>query len=326
MGDEMNEIAQVVSSVGARSQAAAEPQIATNPQTVNPQAGNQAVNKELGNKELGNKIGKLLVTKGKITREEFKSIISVQNEQNLRFGDAAVQLGLLEPEDIEAILAEQFSYTVPPDRNTTLDPRLFAAFQPDCLQAEAVRSLRSELLLRYFNRGEHLSLAIVGTENAEAIALTTANLAISFAQLGKRTLLVDGNLRSPQLHKLFGHNERNPGLTDLIAARALVEPIAVPDLGSLWVVAAGTQAPNPQELLASKQYADRMQDLAAHFEVIIINTPPLNHIADGRLIAAHSGAALVVAHEHQSRMQDLESLCASLRSLGVRLLGAALQQ
>lgn len=275
---------------------------------------------------LVNKIGRMLEVRGKITREEFKSIISVQNEENLRFGEAALKLGLVEPEDIEAVLAEQFAYTVPPDRNTNLDSRLIAAFQPDSLQAEALRSLRSELLLRYFNRGEHLSLALVGAENDEGLALTVANLAISFAQLGKRTLLIDGNLRSPQLHKLFGLNERNPGLTDLIAARTLVEPIAIPDLGALWVLAAGTQAPNPQELLAGKHYAERLHDLSTHFEVVIINTPPLNHIADARLIAAQSGAALIVAQQNVSRVQDLESICSTLRSLGVRLLGTALQQ
>ncbi|GGY74369.1 hypothetical protein GCM10011613_19710 [Cellvibrio zantedeschiae] len=281
---------------------------------------------EATSKELVNKIGRMLESRGKITREEFKSIISVQNEQNLRFGDAALQLGLVEREDIDAILAEQFAYTAPPDRNTTLDSRLVVAFQPDSAEAEALRSLRSELLLRYFNRGEHLSLAIVGAEDAKGIALTAANLAISFAQLGKRTLLVDANLRSPQLHKLFGHNERNPGLTDLIASRTLVEPIAVPDLGSLWVVAAGTQAPNPQELLASQNYAERLQDLSAHFEVIIINTPPLNHIVDAQLISAHSGAALLVVQENVSRVQDLETICNTLHGVGVRLLGAALRQ
>lgn len=277
-------------------------------------------------KALVNKIGRMLESRGKITREEFKSIISVQNQENLRFGDAALRLGLVEPEDIKAVLAEQFAYTVPPDRNTSLDPRLIAAFQPDSLQAEALRSLRSELLLRYFNRGEHLSLALVGAENDEGLAITVANLAISFAQLGKRTLVIDGNLRSPQLHKLFGLNERNPGLTDLIAARTLVEPIAVPDLQALWVLAAGTQAPNPQELLAGKHYAERLQDLSTHFEIVIINTPPLNHIADARLIAAQSGAALIVAQENVSRVQDLESICNTLHSLGVRLLGTALQQ
>jgi protein-tyrosine kinase len=276
--------------------------------------------------EVINKIGRMLESRGKITREEFKSIIAVQNEQNLRFGDAALMLGLVQREDIDEVLAEQFAYTAAPDRNTTLSPKLIAAFQPDSVQTEALRSLRSELLLRYFNRGSHLSLAIVGAEDAESIAITSANLAITFAQLGISTLLVDANLRSPQLHTLFGHNERNPGLADLIAERALVEPIAVNTLGSLWVLAAGTQAPNPQELLANQRYAEKLQEMALHFDVIIINTPPLNHIKDAQIIAAQSGAALMVVQENMSRWKDMETMCSSLRGVGVRLLGAALLQ
>lgn len=281
---------------------------------------------DLPAQEVISKIGRMLESRGKITREEFKSIIAVQNEQDLRFGDAALLLGLVEREDIDAVLAEQFAYTTPPDRTTALNPKLVTAFQPDSAQTEALRSLRSELLLRYFNRGAHLSLAVVGAEDAAGIATTSANLAITFAQLGMRTLLVDANLRSPQFHTLFGHNERNPGLSDLIAGRALVEPVAIPSLGSLWVLAAGTTAPNPQELLASNHYAEKLQELATHFEVIIINTPPLNRIKDAQLIAAHSGAALVVVQENISRLKDIETICSSLRGVGVRLLGAALQQ
>ncbi len=284
------------------------------------------VRSDVFNHEVVNKIGRMLESRGKITREEFKSIIAVQNEQNLRFGDAALMLGLVQREDIDRVLAEQFAYTTPPDRNSDLAPTLVAAFQPDSPQTEALRSLRSELLLRYFNRGEHLSLAIVGAEDAVGIATTAANLAITFSQLGLSTLVVDANLRSPQLHKLFGCNERNPGLSDLIAERSLVEPIAIPALGSLWVLAAGTEAPNPQELLASKYYAEKLQELAIHFEVIIINTPPLNRIKDAQLIAAQSGAALVVVQENISRLQEVETICNSLRGVGVRLLGAALQQ
>lgn len=277
-------------------------------------------------KEVINKIGRMLESRGKITRDEFKAIINVQNEQNLRFGDAALLLGLVQNDDIKAVLAEQFAYTTPPDRNSALDPKLIAVFQPDSPQTEALRSLRSELLLRYFNRGSHLSLAIVGADDAPGIALTAANLAITFAQLGIATLLVDANLRSPQLHTLFGHNERNPGLSDLIAERLVVEPVAIPSLGSLWVLAAGTEAPNPQELLASKYYAEKLQELATHFEVIIINTPPLNRVKDAQLVAANSGAALVVVRENISRLKEVETMCSNLRGVGVRLLGATLQR
>ncbi|RZA01302.1 MAG: polysaccharide biosynthesis tyrosine autokinase [Moraxellaceae bacterium] len=281
---------------------------------------------ELIGKEMVNKIGRMLENRGKITRDEFKAIIAVQNEQDLRFGDAALLLGLVQNDDIKSVLAEQFSYTTPPDRDSGLDSRLIAAFQPDSVQTEALRSLRSELLLRYFNRGSHLSLAIVGSEDESGIATTASNLAITFSQLGIRTLLVDANLRSPQLQTLFGHNERSAGLSDFIADRVQVQPTAIPSLGSLWVLTAGTQAPNPQELLASKHYAEKLQILTNEFEVTIINTPPLTDVKDAQLIAAQSGAALLVVQENVSRLKEVETLCSSLRGVGVRLLGAALQQ
>jgi chain length determinant protein tyrosine kinase EpsG len=314
----MNDIAQAAPAAIARPDVLGKTDALIKPDTLG--------RPDIVGKDAINKIGRMLESRGKITRDEFKSIINVQNEQDLRFGDAALMLGLVQREDIDAVLAEQFAYTALPDRNSTLSPKLVAAFQPDSPQTEALRSLRSELLLRYFNRGAHLSLAIVGAEDAAGIAITSANLAITFAQLGMSTLLVDANLRSPQLHTLFGHNERNPGLSDLIAERALVEPVAIPSLGSLWVLAAGTAAPNPQELLASNHCAEKLHELATHFDVIIINTPPLDRIKDAQLIAAHSGAALVVVQENISRLKDVETICSSLRGVGVRLLGAALQQ
>ncbi len=280
---------------------------------------------EITGKEMISKIGRMLESRGKITRDQFKAIIKVQNEQNLRFGEAALQLGLVHQEDIKEVLAEQFAYTIPP-HESDFDRRLVAAFQPDSVQTEALRSLRSELMLRYFNRGENLSLAIVGAEDATSIALASANLAITFAQLGIATLLVEGNLRSPQLHHIFGQHERNPGLTDMIAERSQVDPTEIPSLGALWILTAGTEAPNPQELLASRRYGEKLQELSTHFDVTIINTPPLTNIKDAQLIAAQSGAALVIAHKDISRMKNVESICTSLRGVGVRLLGAALQQ
>jgi len=310
----MNEFAQATAAPLARPQAMTPPK----------EAGNQ---KEAGNpKETGNKIGRILESRGKITREQFKSIIALQNEQNLRFGDAAIRLGLVASEDINAVLAEQFAYSLPPGPNSTLDPRLIAIFEPHSPQTEALRSLRSELQLRYFKRGSHLSLAVVGADDAAAIALTAANLAISMAQTGVKTLLIDANLRSPQLNTLFGLNDRNPGLTDLVAARSLVEPLSLPGLGSLWILSAGTEAPNPQELLASKYYEHHLREISSHFEAIIINTPPLPIVMDAQLIAAQAGAALVVAQENTSRLKDIERICSHLRGVGVSLLGAALRQ
>jgi len=273
-----------------------------------------------------NKMGRILLEGGKVSLEDLKAIVTYQEQHGLRFGDAAQQLGLVTSDDINAALADQFSYTRTPDRSSKLDKRLLAAFQPDSHPAEALRSLRSELLLRYFNQGSHLSLALIGAEDAEGIALTAANLAVVFSQLGIRTLLIDSNLRAPQLHNMFGLSERSLGLSDLLAGRSLLAPVEIAELGSLWVLPAGTPAPNPQELLTGKLFAQKMRELAAGFDITLISTPPMRETRDGQLIAADTGAALLVVQENSSRYKDLHSICSGLRELGVRLLGAALKQ
>lgn len=271
------------------------------------------------------KMGRMLVDAGKITEEHLKKVIAKQASGNLRFGEAAIVLGLVTEADISAVLAAQFAYTTPPDQHTRLDAKLSVVFNPDSTQAEAIRSLRSELMLRHFNTASpHASLALIGAENVDAIALTASNLAAAFAQLGIRTLLIDSNLRNPRIHQYFGLSERNPGLSDLIAQRALVTPSAIPGLHSLWVLPAGTPAPNPQELIASKHYAEAITALGDNFDVVLIATHPLDSARDAQLVATQAGAAVLVVHENESRFKDVEAICQRLKSLEVRIVGAAL--
>lgn len=270
------------------------------------------------------KMGPMLVAMGKLSPKDLSMILATQKKHGLRFGDAAVRLGLVKADDINAILAEQFAYTQTPAASSKLDRHLSALFQPDSIQAEAMRSLRSELMLRYFNPQPHRSLALVSAEDAAGTALTSANLAISFAQLGLRTLLIDSNLRAPQINKLFDLNEHAPGLSDWIADRTAVIPTAIESVRSLWVLPAGTRAPNPQELLASKQYQERLGPLLESFDVTLISTAPMDSNRDAQLVAAHAGAALLLARQHQTQTQSLAAICQRLRDLGVRMLGAAL--
>lgn len=271
------------------------------------------------------KMGPMLVATGKLSPKDLSLILATQKKHGLRFGDAAVRLGLVKAEDINAILAEQFAYTQTPAATSKVDRRLSALFQPDSAQAEAVRSLRSELMLRYFNPQPHRSLALVSAEDAAGTALTAANLAISFAQLGVRTLLIDSNLRSPQLNSLFNLHKHAPGLSDWIADRTAVIPSAIESIRSLWVLPAGTCAPNPQELLTSKQYQERLEPLIQSFDVTLISTAPMDSNRDAQLVAAQAGAAVLIAQANVTRTKALVAISNRLRELGVRLLGTALR-
>jgi protein-tyrosine kinase len=271
------------------------------------------------------KMGPMLVANGKLEQKDLNVILATQKKLGLRFGDAALTLGLVNADDVKAILAEQFAYTTTPGVNSLLDHRLTALFQPDGLQAEALRSLRSELLLRYFNTDTPSPLALVGSDDAESIALTSANLAISFAHMGFSTLLIDCNLRQPQLHQLFHLNPLAPGWSDSLAGRALLTPTAVKGAQSLQVVCAGTPAPNPQELLANRQqFHTQLNALSQGFDVVLLSTPPLTANIDAQLVAAHAGAALLLAKAHHTKTNTLAKISSRLQELGVRLLGVSL--
>ena len=114
---------------------------------------------------------------------------------------------------------------------------------------EHLRSLRTQLSLRWFEN-QQAALAIVSPGSGEGRSWIAANLAVLFAQTGKRTLLIDADLRRPRQHALFGIPERN-GLSSILAGRAGLDGLTeIPGVPDLTVLPAGVVPPNPQELLA----------------------------------------------------------------------------
>ncbi|MDY6922257.1 MAG: chain-length determining protein [Pseudomonadota bacterium] len=269
------------------------------------------------------RMGHLLLEQGKIGNRELQSILAYQKQEGVRFGEAAIALKLVEPRDVQQILALQFAYPPAPGQQSQLDPALLCAFQPDSPTAEGYRVLRSELMLRYFKDNFHQSLPLVGTGDPAAIARSSANLAVAFSQLGLRTLLVDCNLRNPQLHSLFGL-ANGTGLSDWLAARSRTAPITIPELPALAVLSAGTPAPNPQELISSPRFDKCLKAMCREFEITILNTAPADQCLDAQLIAAQAQSALILATQHQSRIQSLEQICNRLSSINIRILGVAL--
>ncbi len=270
-------------------------------------------------------MGRLLVQKRLIHPDDLDRILVHQKQKGIRFGEAAQSLGLVTAEDIKAVLAEQFSYPVVarPASEVSLHPRVIAAYQPAHPRVEALRSLRSELMLRYFNSPENKLLAVVGVDEGSGIRELTTNLAVVIAQTGAKTLLVDANLRDPSLHEWFGvPNFR--GLSDALAGRSSAIPRHCPPLDTLWLLNGGTVAPNPQELLAHKRYQTLLAQLATKFDAVLINTPALTHNLDAHLIAARSGAALMVARQNHTPLKALGKASQRLRELGVIITGVAL--
>jgi len=285
---------------------------------------NTMVNKEelSAAASVGN-IGKQLLDSGKLTANQAEKVLLMQKETNLRFGQAAIQLGFITEPDIQSVLAHQFAYPYLIAGQSDIDQRILAAYQPFDPSVEALRSLRSQLLLRWVESGNK-SIALASYDAGLTADLLAANLAVVFSQLGEHTLLVDANLRSPHQHALFGQTNRI-GLSDVLANRAGLEAIQkVGDLRDLSVLSAGTQAPNPQELLSRDSFSQLVGELANQFDVVIYHTSPLMCAMDAQLIAARTKGVVLIVNRNQTTVKGLAQAREQLESTGAEILGCVL--
>jgi protein-tyrosine kinase len=265
-------------------------------------------------------IGDLLIKEGKITRADAEKILQLQKQQGLRFGDAAKASALVTEEDIQQVLSHQFNFSFLSNNNSGLSQELIAAYQPFCQQVETLRSIRSQLMLRWFDHDKK-TLAIVSPTNGEGRSYFSANLAIVFAQLGQRTLLIDANLRQPRQHLLFNLGNVQ-GWADFLANRvdnSVIKKIS--ELPDLSILTAGTIPPNPLEII-SRGLGSCIEKLIPDYDVILFDTPSVSQGSDVQLLARGAGGALFLARQHQTRLVDMEAMKTFLEKSGVVCVGA----
>ena len=270
-------------------------------------------------------IGAILVDTGRLSVKDAEKILRLQKEQGKRFGDAAIDLSLVTQDDIRFALSQQFDYPYLPVGDTSLSSELVAAYKPFSPVVEKLRTLRSQLMLRWFNaERQHNALAIMSPGNKEGRSFIAANLAIVFSQLGERTLLIDADLRAPRQHELF-RLELNAGLSGMLAGRIGPEAVVrIPALIGLSILPAGAVPPNPQELLGRPIFNVLLESLIRDFDVVIIDTPAANEHDEAQIIATRAGAALMLAHKNISSIPEMTLLVRSLQQTGATIVGSVL--
>jgi len=265
-------------------------------------------------------IGKILLDAGKLKAGDAERALRFAREKSIRFGEACLQLKLVTQADIDAALSRQFDYPYLRPGDTNLSDELVAAYHPFSTQVEALRALRTQLLLRWFNPERKL-LAIVSPAHGDGRSYLAANLAIVFSQLGEKTLLIDADMRDARQHDLFKLSNQY-GLSALLTGRvngAAIERVG--NFANLSVLPAGASPPNPLELVSRPEFKDLLANESRSFDVVLIDTPAAESSSDAQAIAARAGGALVVAREHRSRMESLARLTASIQSTHAEVVG-----
>lgn len=274
---------------------------------------------------LDKRLGDLLINNGTLTEHEIKKVLEAERQHGERFSDVALRLGLVTELDMRRALARQCEVSATLPDAATFSPQLTVAHYPNSARAEALRGLRSELLLRWFNNG-HSVLAIGEARPQQGGAQLAANLAWSLAQLGQRTLLIDADLRHPQLQTLFKLRSQS-GLSEFLNGDCNVEDVlnSVPAFNQLSVMFAGKPPENPQELLSIESFRYLLDAMREAFDIVIVAGPPILQYADMQAIAARAGGFVLNVPRRRTRLADLQAAKSRLVPTGATLVGLVLE-
>ncbi|GFH41875.1 tyrosine protein kinase [Lactococcus hodotermopsidis] len=177
---------------------------------------------------------------------------------------------------------------------------LVALSEHDSIAAEQYRTIRSNIRFSFVDSPLQ-SLVVTSAGPSEGKSTTAANLAIVFANAGKRVLLVDGDLRRPTVAMTFDL-PNVIGLSSLLIdqSRSYDDLIYKMSIDNLWILPSGPKPPNPSELLASNRMETIINELSDVFDLVIFDMPPVVNVSDAQIVAARVDGTIFVVRERKT--------------------------
>lgn len=208
-------------------------------------------------------------------------------------------------------------------RQPSNEHNLITMLNPKSPISEAYRSLRTNV--QYASVDQQIKVLMVASaKSGEGKTTTVTNLAVTYAQEGKKVLLIDGDLRKPSLHHLFQHSNRI-GLTSVLFNHQLLpEVIRETNVDNLSVITSGPIPPNPSEILGSQRMISLLEELKGKFDVILFDTPPILAVADGLVISSYCDGVVLVVLAGKVKKSLVQKTKASLEHVQAKILGVVL--
>ncbi|GAB4476363.1 MAG: CpsD/CapB family tyrosine-protein kinase [Anaerolineae bacterium] len=199
---------------------------------------------------------------------------------------------------------------------------LITLSNPRSPASEAYRALRTNLLFSGLDRAlQTLVVTSPAPDDGKSTAL--ANLAVTLAQGGKKTILVDCDLRRPSQHTIWGVG-RAPGLTDLVLGEVAEPPLMAVGVENLSLLPAGTPPPNPADLLGSARLDGVIETLKARADFVLFDAPPVIAVTDASLLALKLDGVLLVMRAGKTRRDHAEQARDLLARINAHIIGTAL--
>lgn len=275
-------------------------------------------------------LGAIMVEAGILQEPAVERILAWAKQEGLRFGEAAVQSHLATEDQVRKALAFQFDHAVLDTEGSGVSRELVSAFESRHPVVADLRRLRSQIHARQSEarsvpgRIPLQVVAIVGLGEGEGRTFVAANLAVTFSQMGHKTLLIDADLANGRIHSLFGFDNRT-GFSAMLNGR--IGPGAlrrVAGLRDLTVITSGARAPNPTDLLSRTSLEHLLSSFRRLYDIVIVDTPAAADAPDAELVARRAGACIVVARRDHAECAPLAKFTEDLRSAQVMVVGSVL--
>jgi capsular exopolysaccharide synthesis family protein len=201
--------------------------------------------------------------------------------------------------------------------------RLISHHLPKSPISETYRILRTNL--QFLRPDQPLKVILVTSSGpSEGKTTTASNLAITMAQVGTKTLIVDGDLRRPMVSGVFGVPQ-DPGLTELLVKGGdLQKAMISSEVENLFILPAGTIPPNPSELLSSHKMKKLIQEMRSCCDLVIIDCPPVITVTDAAVLAAEADIVLLVIHSGKTDREAARRAKSLLNNVNASIAGAVL--
>ena len=238
----------------------------------------------------------------------------------LIFGLEAFNTRLRSPEDVRQHLRIPIIGAVPRVKSLNGRSSLLLGNAVPGQFAEMMHALRTNLVLAP-QLGAGRTLLVTSAEPSEGKTTSAANIAVSLARLNQRVLLIDADLRRPQLHTVFGEDQR-PGLADVLAGKTSRPDIRKTKVAGLWLMPAGSVFSNPADLLGSTRFSKLVEQLRSHFDWIVLDSSPVLAVADPCVIARVASGVLLVVDCGRTRRDVATAAVERLAAVHAPLIGA----
>lgn len=205
-----------------------------------------------------------------------------------------------------------------------VDPSLICFHNPKSQEAEFFRGLRTALYFSTQGQGNQV-LQTTSPTAGDGKSTTSANLAISIAQSGKKIVLLDADFRKPRVHKIFRLEQPEVGLASVVNGDAtLQEAIHTCEVPGLHLMPCGPRPANPSELLTSPRFSEVIEELRKLYDIVMVDTPPILAVSDPSIVAPRVDGVLMVMRVTRNGRPAAEQAAEILGTLGAKVLGVVI--